>query len=442
MDATAKKPRRLWRWLLWTAIVGTVAIVVFVLSIPFLLTHIPIPTLEFDLSPYLKGKATEFVTCKKATANIKIKRDRTDGFRIQAKGKLLDWPYSASAHVRFGFIRADGNLALMLDETDWKAYVDFGARAARNWHFTANIPETHVTQGDAILSPILSKAMPPAISNLVFSGKFRLDAGGDCTPKRPVPAWTVRGTLADFDADLEVGGKPTSIDGLKVRFGADGIADHRDIAPLFPRANSVEFAGFTLSNVFASVRATEKSYLVTEAGADCCGGALKLYSLFLDPKSLNLGATIFIDGVDAGEVLSCISAFHGKASGRLHGKLPFFLKDGKTIRFKDAHLFSTPGETGYMRIVDAQPILENLALAGVPEPERANLSKVLADLEYSVLKVELKRGKDGEDSSLGFKIEGSATRGNTTVPVNLDVTFRGDIDQLINTGMKLRRQTR
>ena len=442
MDATAKKPRRLWRWLLWTAIVGTVAIVVFVLSIPFLLTHIPIPTLEFDLSPYLKGKATEFVTCKKATANIKIKRDRTDGFRIQAKGKLLDWPYSASAHVRFGFIRADGNLALMLDETDWKAYVDFGARAARNWHFTANIPETHITQDDAILSSILSKAMPPAISNLVFSGKFRLDAGGDCTPKRPVPAWTVRGTLADFDADLEVGGKPASIDGLKVRFGADGIADHRDIAPLFPRANSVEFAGFTLSNVFASVRATEKSYLVTEAGADCCGGALKLYSLFLDPKSLNLGATIFIDGVDAGEVLSCISAFHGKASGRLHGKLPFFLKDGKTIRFKDAHLFSTPGETGNMRIVDAQPILENLALAGVPEPERANLSKVLADLEYSVLKVELKRGKDGEDSSLGFKIEGSATRGNTTVPVNLDVTFRGDIDQLINTGMKLRRQTR
>ena len=95
-----------------------------------------------------------------------------------------------------------------------------------------------------------------------------------------------------------------------------------------------------------------------------------------------------------------------------------------------------------MRIVDAQPIIENLALAGVPEPERANLSKVLADLEYSVLKVELKRGKDGEDSSLGFKIEGSATRGNTTVPVNLDVTFRGDIDQLINTGMKLRRKTR
>ena len=82
------------------------------------------------------------------------------------------------------------------------------------------------------------------------------------------------------------------------------------------------------------------------------------------------------------------------------------------------------------------------ALAGVPEAERENLSKVLADLDYNVLKVELKRGKDGEDSSLGLKIEGSATRGNTTVPVNLDVTFHGDLDQLINTGMKLRRKTR
>ena len=62
MEATAKKPRRLWRWLLWAAIVVIAAIVVFVLSIPFLLTHIPIPPLEFDLSPYLKGKTAELVT--------------------------------------------------------------------------------------------------------------------------------------------------------------------------------------------------------------------------------------------------------------------------------------------------------------------------------------------------------------------------------------------
>ncbi len=442
MAATAKKPRRLRRWLLWTTAVIVVATVALALSLPFLLTHIPIPTLEFDLSPYIKGKTAELVASRKATANVRIERDSAEGFRIHAKGMLLDWPYSASAHIRFGFVRADGSLVLMLDGTDWKAYVDFGVRSARDWHFTASVPETHIDQDDALLAPIVSKAMPPAVSNLVFTGRFSLNAGGDCTPRRPVPAWTARGTLADVDVNLDVGGKPSRIDGLKVRFGADGIADHRDIAPLFPRANAVEFAGFTLSNVFASVRATEKSYLVTEAGAKCCGGELKLYSLFLDPKSLNLGATIFIDGVDAGEALSRVSAFHGDASGRLHGKLPFFLKDGKTLRLRDAHLFSTPGEIGKMRIVDARPILENLEVAGVPEADRTNLSKVLADLDYDVLKVELKRGKEGEESALELKIEGSATRGNTTVPVNLDVTFHGDFDQLIDTGLKIRRKTR
>ena len=442
MDATAKKPRRLRRWLIWTAIVATAVIVVFVLSIPFLLTHIPIPSLEFDLSPYLKGKAAELVTCKKATANVKISRDKTGGFRINAKGMLLDWPYSILAHIRFGFIHADGNLALMLDETDWKAYVDFGARAARNWNFTANVPETHVTQDNAVLASILTKAMPPAISNLVFSGTFKLDVSGESTPKRPVPAWSVRSALTGVNAELEVGGKPARIEGLRVRFGADGLADHRDIAPLFPRADAVEFAGFTLSNVFASVRATERSYLVTEAGAECSGGELKLYSLFLDPEKLNAGATIFVDGVDAGGILAHMSCFHGEASGRLHGKLPFFLKDGKTLRIKDAYLFSTPGETGSLRITDAKPILDNLEQGGVDKATRDNLEKVLANLDYNILKVELKHGKDGEDSSLGLKIEGSATHGNTTVPVNLGVTFHGDLDQLINTGMKLRRQTR
>ena len=43
---------------------------------------------------------------------------------------------------------------------------------------------------------------------------------------------------------------------------------------------------------------------------------------------------------------------------------------------------------------------------------------------------------------VNLKVEGSATRGGTTVPVNLDVTFHGDLDQLVNTGMKLRRKTR
>ena len=144
--------------------------------------------------------------------------------------------------------------------------------------------------------------------------------------------------------------------------------------------------------------------------------------------------------MDAGEVLSRISAFRGNASGRLHGKLPFFLKDGKTLRLKNAYLFSKPGETGTVRVTDAAPILDNLERAGVDEGTRDNLEKALANLDYKVLRVVLRRDEDGDGSSLSLMLRGSATSGETTVPVNLDVTFRGDLDQLLDTGMKFTRR--
>ena len=209
---------------------------------------------------------------------------------------------------------------------------------------------------------------------------------------------------------------------------------------MHPRADCIEAGGVVMTNVFASVRATDRSYLVTEAGAGCAGGDLRMYALFLDPEKLSAGATIYVDGVDAGKVLSHVSGFRGEATGRLHGKLPFFLRNGRELRFRDAYLFSTPGEKGKVRVADAGPILENLARGGVPEDTRDNLSRALANLDYTVLRIELRRGAGADDSSLALKLEGSAAQGRTTVPVNLDVTFRGDFDQLIDTGMKFSRR--
>lgn len=429
------------RWLLKTTVVVAVLLVAFVLSLPSLVTSVPLPELEFDLSPYIKENLANAIENKSATAVLEIKRGKPDGYRVHATGRLLDWTYSATAHVRTGFLKAEGDLSLALDGTDWRLYADFAANGAKDWNFTANVKERTISQEDAVIAALLTRMAPNIASNIVFSGTFSLDAEGSCTPKRPVAAWTVRGSLKDVDATYSLADeKRIDVDNLRVRFGVDGIANHKDIAPLFPRADAISAAGFTLSNVFASVRATERSYLVTEAGAECCGGELRLYSLFLDPEKLSAGATVFAEGVDAGEILAHISAFNGTATGRLHGKLPFFLKDGKKLHLKDSYLFSTPGTTGTMRITNAQPILDNLAVAGVPEAERANLAKALANLDYKVLKVELVRGEDGEDSALALNIEGTSTCGKTTVPVKLDVTFHADLDLLVNTGMTISRR--
>ncbi len=422
----------------------SVAIVAF---LPHILPLTDFPELEFDLAPYISKDAAALVDNTKVTTNLRFSREVAgSAIKVRAKGMLLDWPYSAKARIRYGFIRrkggigpwVDASLSVTLDDTGWKLNTEF--HGDDEWSFTAAIPENSLAHDDPVLSQVLSRLQLP-ITNLVFSGKFSMDAEGECTKSLPVPAWNVRASITDIDASFETSpGDTVAIQRFRTRFGVDGIADHVDIAPMFPRADSISAAGLVLSNVFASIRATERAYLVTEAGADCCGGELRLFSVFLDPERLSAGATVFVDGIDAGEVLSRISGFRGEASGKLHGKLPFFLKDGERLYLHDAYLFSKPGATGKVRITDAEPILNNLELAGISKEERDNLANALADLDYNVLKLELKQGIEGETSSLPLLIQGTATRGSTTVPVTLNVNFHGDFDYLINTGMKISRR--
>ena len=417
----------------------TLVLAAFVLAVPLVLLFAPLPTIDFDASPYLGEAASKLVVDKRVTAKIKVRRGDGVWLRMEATGGLLGWPFTARADVKFGFVRAGGNFTLSLDNTEWRLSGAFSARSAKNWRFSANVPKTKFSSEDDVVGRILSNLELSSVSNIACSGLFSLSAHGECTPELPVASWSARGELKDVSASLTADGAPVSAKNLRVAFGVTGIADRMDIMPIFPRVDSIEAAGVVFSNVFASVRATERSLLVTEAGADCAGGELRLYSLFLDPQRLSAGATIYVDGVDAGEVLSHVSGFRGEATGRLHGKMPFFLKDGRELRFRDAYLFSTPGETGRVRVADPGPILDNLALGGVPEDARENLAKALGNLNYTVLRVVLRRGKEG-GSSLSLMLRGSANSGNTAVPVNLDVTFRGDLDQLIDTGMKFTRR--
>ena len=67
---------------------------------------------------------------------------------------------------------------------------------------------------------------------------------------------------------------------------------------------------------------------------------------------------------------------------------------GKAIRLSDAFLYSTPGETGKLKLADPTSVTDNLALAGLDEATRGNVADALTDLDYSVLRLNLKRGED------------------------------------------------
>lgn len=431
------------RWLRWL-LIGSGALVVLCAAIallmPTIIVSLSYPAITVDLSRFLNEKTSRLVTNKTATIEFDISRGQIGSYDIRARGVLLDWPFSAQANIRPKFrflgVDVDGDAEAWLNDTPWSLRADFAASSSGEWHANLSIPETEVGETDPVLAPVLSRWPMPAISNLVFSGTFCLDAEGSCTNGAKAAEWSATGRLKDLDISCMAKKLPISVKNLRTSFGATGIAKHKDIRPMFPRTDYIMVGDCMLTNAFASIRATETAYLVTEAGAGCCGGDLKLYSFFLDPKKLNAGVTLFVDGVDAGEVLHLLKGFNGEASGKLYGKIPVHLQNGEKLRLKNAYLHSTPGDTGNLKVFDPKPVVDNLALGGVPDATRENVAKALADLTYSVLRLSLRPEDNNDGMALSIKLAGSATHNGVTVPVSFEVTFHGDIEQLLNTGLK------
>jgi len=327
-----------------------------------------------------------------------------------------------------------GLLRVSVPDSPWCVQAAFGASCCE-WEATVSMPETAVDQSDPLLGLLLERILPKGVTGLTFSGSVALEANAVRTFSKPVPVWKVTVPIRDVSASAMANDQERAVGSLSATLGASGIADHVDIAPVFLRARSAAVGGFSLTNLFAKVRVTERMLTVDEASAGFCGGKVNVYSLFLDPAKLNTGFTLFFEDVEAGETLAHVNGFQGEATGRLHGKAKAFVREGgRAIRLNDMFLYSTPGETGKLKMADPSVVTDNLSYAGIDDSTRANVSDALSDLDYKVLRFDLRR-QEGDASRLTVQISGSATRGTTTVPVDLTINLNGAIEQLVNTGL-------
>lgn len=424
--------------LLGTTLVVVVALPIISLAIlPYAVSFIPVSELSIDLADALPTEVRSLVSNTTATVRYRLETSERGGILVQARGRVLDWPYVLKADLDYSLLTLSGdvNVDLRLEDSAFGLSAS-GSATPLTWGASVTIPEASFTESDPLFASLLSKLDLGEIGNLAFGATLSAQARVEKTRAVPVPVWAAKVRIAHGSAGCLKGETPFAIDGFSVSASAEGIADRVMIGPLNPRIKEANLAGILISNVYASIRATEHGLYVNEASAGFCGGEVKLYSLFLNPANLTAGFTLFLDDLDAELLMRQIKGFKGEASGRLHGKLPLFLKNGSELRLKNAYLYSTPGETGTIKVADPTPILDNLAMSGVDQAACDNLGKALADLAYSVLKIDLKR--DADDSlALGLKIEGSATHGRTTVPVSFSVTFHGDLEQLINTSLRL-----
>ena len=355
------------------------------------------------------------------------------------RAKIGEFGLRSSVKMSLGYCWRNGpgiggNMTIALKDSPWRITAEFGASCCE-WSAAVKMDETAFSENDTVIRTLLEKYPVTAVSNLTFSGSIALDARAERTFHTPVPVWSAKLPIRDLSVGLTISNKSYSVSGFSVTPAASGIANHLDITPMSLRVKSISAAGFDLDNFHATVRVTEKALLVTEAAAGFCGGQVNLYSVFLDPKNLSTGFTLFVDDIDAGEALMHLNGFAGEASGRLHGKIKLFVREGgKSVRLGDAFLYSTPGETGKLRLKNPAALTDNLALAGFDEAARGNVANALTDLDYSVLKLDLKRG-EGRSATLSTTVRGTATRGTLSVPVDITLNFNGALEQLINTSL-------
>lgn len=433
--ASCSVRRRVLRWAGWLLLGLVVVLLAMAAALPWVVTAIDYPEIRVDLDPYLDATNRLWFANRTLTAKVSVSGGLCQGYRVNCRGRVLDWDYRADVTVDLGWIRAEGEAEALIVGSPWKAKATYQAAGLADWSVKAEVPEIAFDERTTVLAELLTHIAPKDLKGLSLAGRLSASTQAESTPERPYPVWQAKGRLEKFGASCESGETAVSLGNLRCSVAASGMADHVDLAPLFPRADFLEAGEFAVSNLFASVRATETAFLVTEAGADVAGGQMRAYSFFLDPKRLNAGVTLFLDNIEANEVMCRLAGFQGAATGRLQGRLPIRVKDGREIRLGNAYLYSIPGETGTLRVTDSGPVLENLAMAGISKAERENLAKALENLDYTVFRINLDR-EDEDAFALAIRLTGTATRGKTTVPVALAVTFHGALEKLLNMGIE------
>ncbi len=285
------------------------------------------------------------------------------------------------------------------------------------------------------ISAVLNKGMiPKEIEKLSFSALLSLK--GDLMIDGGIPKWSVKANLKEGNLNCTVNKIEMSLVSGRVMMTISGVSDFFKIEqiPLFFESAAVGLIPF--GRGFATLLVDERRLLISKASVGFCGGFINLYSLYLTFADLNSGFTIELDNLQAGDFLSFFPQLAGStAQGSLYGKMPLWIEKGGEVRLGEAFLYSPPGETGNISLANPDVVTDLLATAGVPQITCKNLNTALRNLDYSVLRFDLKSPRK-EDGKLYLRLQGESPAGKVKTPVNLNINISGPIERMLNLSIK------
>jgi hypothetical protein len=183
-----------------------------------------------------------------------------------------------------------------------------------------------------------------------------------------------------------------------------------------------------------------RSVLVEKSHFNWCDGKVDAPAIRLKSGIQDYSLILYCDRLNLAKVLEQFGAASVEAQGELNGKIPIRLINGQ-LNFQDGFLFTTPGETGKIRMTDTE-----ILTAGIPEdtPQYVQMElarKALEDYDYSWAKLNLTT--EGDDLLLNLQLDGKPAKslpfvyrkdvvqGSTFQGIRLDVNFRLPLNKIM-----------
>lgn len=364
------------------------------------------------------------------------------GWSIPSFGDSRLQPLEAlSASVDFSFKEAHGidcsaNGSVQLTPCPWKMPLIMHLSPEGAFHVELSLLRRKFDNTDPLVKALVLagkaqgiKALDGMTASANLEGEFKWTASGGQS------SWHARCTSDEIDVSSDASGIPFSMEDGRVRFAVDGSGGLLKFSPFFIAFQNAKIGVIPIGAGHATILSEGESLAVTEASAGFCGGAVRIYALYLNLERLATGFTVVLDNLQFSEAIGLFPQLKGStATGRLYGRIPLRYSRGM-VRLGDGFIYTPPGETGNVKIANPGVLTDLLAQAGLPPPVCKNLASALKNLDYEVFRLDMSNPR-GEDGRIAVRLQGKSPTGPVVTPVNLNANITGPIENFLNIAIK------
>ena len=286
----------------------------------------------------------------------------------------------------------------------------------------------------------------PAASGFTFKGKF-LEKGYLVIGKEGLRA-TAQSSLSK--ASLRHRKNKITVEGIQMTLLIPDLLKMHSAPGQKLKFTRASFGDMNIENGEIDFQIeSPRSVLVEKSHFNWCDGQVDAPAIRLKAGLKDYSLILYCDRLNLAKVLEQFGAASVEAQGELNGKIPIQYNNGQ-LNFHDGFLFTTPGETGKIRMTDTE-----ILTAGIPQdtPQYVQMElarKALEDYDYEWAKLNLTT--EGDDLLLNLQLDGkpakslpfvyrkdmggfakveAGVQGSTFQGIRLDVNFRLPLNKIM-----------